>query len=639
MLSPETIQAVQSAASIEEVVGDFMTLKKKGQNLWACCPFHHEKTPSFSVSPAKGFYKCFGCDAAGDAITFIRAMEGISFVEAVKYLAKKYGIPIQESADNEEQVQAQHEKDSLYILLKLAKEYYVDTLWQHPEGQRIGKCYFKERGFTEPLIKQFELGYSLDTWQGFYQYAQKKGYSDALLAKAGLILQKEGKTYDRFRGRVIFPIHNIAGKVIAFGARILTSAKDQPKYINSPETAVYHKGKVLYGIYQAKSKIRQADNCFLVEGYTDAIALHMAGIENTVASSGTALTETQIQLISRFTKNITMLFDGDPAGIRASLRGIDIVLEKGLDVKAILLPEGEDPDSYARQIGSTALQNYLQTQAQDFITFKANLLMQGAQDDPLKRAGAIKEIVQSVAVIPDAVKRAVLIKQCSKLLDIDEAALMTEQNKLLLQREKEQQQAVVSHRRREATMTLATMHSSPNPHNLAASVETCERESIRMLLNYGTTQLTDGKPLCEYLLRELADVNLQTPAYKQILDLYQRQLTQGQVVDASYFIQSQDEVIKKTAIDLTASPYEISDQWQERYQLHVTKEEDDLQRTSFKNILRLKLRLIHQLIKENSEELKSNPQPEEEDRLLQVHTALKRSEAAIAQQLGIVVVY
>lgn len=638
MLSPETIQAVQSAASIEEVVGDFITLKKKGQNLWACCPFHHEKTPSFSVSPAKGFYKCFGCDAAGDAITFIRAMEGISFVEAVKYLAKKYGIPIQESADNEEQVQAQHEKDSLYILLKLAKEYYMNTLWQHSEGQRIGQCYFKERGFTEPLIKQFELGYSLDTWQGFYQYAQQKGYSDALLAKAGLILQKEGKTYDRFRGRVIFPIHNIAGKVIAFGARILTSAKDQPKYINSPETVVYHKGKVLYGIYQAKSKIRQADNCFLVEGYTDAIALHMAGIENTVASSGTSLTETQIQLISRFTKNITMLFDGDPAGIRASLRGIDIVLEKGLDVKAILLPEGEDPDSYARQIGSTALQSYLQTQAQDFITFKANLLMQGAQDDPLKRAGAIKEIIQSIAVIPDAVKRAVLIKQCSKLLDIDEAALMTEQNKLLLQREKEQQ-AVVSHRRREATMTLATKPSSPNPHNLAASVETCERESVRMLLNYGTTQLTDGKPLCEYLLRELADVNLQTPAYKQILDLYQRKLAQGQVVDASYFIQSQDEMIKKTAIDLTASPYEISDQWQERYQLYVTKEEDDLQRTTFKNILRLKLRLIHQLIKENSEELKGNPQPEEEDRLLQVHTALKRSEAAIAQQLGIVVVY
>lgn len=638
MISPETIQAVQGAASIAEVVGDFITLKKKGQNLWACCPFHHEKTPSFSVSPTKGFYKCFGCDAAGDAITFIREIEGISFVEAVKYLAKKYGIPIQESTAQQEQVQAQHEKDSLYILLKLAKEYYTHTLWQHPEGQRIGQSYLKERGFTEPFIKQFELGYSLATWQGFYQYAQQKGYSDELLEKAGLILQKEGKAYDRFRGRVMFPIHNVAGKVIAFGARILTSADNQPKYINSPETAIYHKSQVLYGIYQAKSKIRQADNCFLVEGYTDVMALHMAGIENAVASSGTSLTETQIQLISRFTKHITILFDGDPAGIRASLRGLDIVLEKGLDVKIILLPEGEDPDSYARQVGSAAFQAYLQGQAQDFITFKANLLMQGAQDDPIQRAGAIKEIVQSIAVIPDAVKRAVLIKECSKLLDIDEAVLLTEHNKLLLQREQEQQQDGASLRRRGAAMMLTAKSGLSNPPSLAASVEVYERESIRMLLSYGTTQLADGKPLCEYLLRELADVHFQTPIHKQILDLYQRQLAQGHVVDASYFIQSQDETIKKMAIDLTASPHEISDQWQARYQIHITKEEDDLHQAAFKNILRLKLRLIHQLIEENSEELKGNPEPEQEDRLLQVHTALKRSEAAIAQHLGIVVV-
>lgn len=637
MISSETIQAVQNAANIAEVVGDFLSLKKKGQNLWACCPFHHEKTPSFAVNLAKGFYKCFGCEAAGDAITFIREMEGISFVEAVKYLAKKYGIPIQETAAKQEQEQAQHEKDSLYILLKLAKEYYTGTLWQHPEGQRIGQAYYKERGFTAPFIKQFELGYSLDTWQGFYQYAQQKGYSDELLEKAGLIRQKAGKTYDRFRGRVMFPIHDVAGQVIAFGARILTAAAEQPKYINSPETVIYHKSDVLYGIDQAKQKIRQADNCFLVEGYTDVIALHMAGIANVVASSGTSLTEAQIQLISRFTKHITIVFDGDPAGMKAALRGIDIVLEKGLDIKVVMLPAGEDPDSYARQVGSTAFQAYLQAQAQDFITFKAHLLMQGAQDDPIQSAGAIKEIVQSIAVIPDAVKRAVLVRQCSKLLDIDEAVLLAEQNKLLLQRKREQRQDRASLRPPGPAMTLTTPSELLHPPKLAASIEGYERESIRLLLNYGTVSMDDGRPLCEYLLRELADVHFQTPIYKQILALYQQQLAQGQAVEATYFIQSQDEAIKKTAIDLTASPYEISDQWEERYHIYVAKEDDDLHQTAFKNILRLKLRLIHQLMDENRQELKDNPSPMEEDRLLQVHTALQQSETAIAQRLGIVV--
>ncbi|MEM7382995.1 MAG: DNA primase [Bacteroidota bacterium] len=637
MISPETIQAVQSAAHIQEVVEDFLPLKKKGQNLWACCPFHHEKTPSFAVNPSKGFYKCFGCDAAGNAISFVKAIEGVSFVEAVKYLAKKYGIPVQETAAHETQLQAQHERDSLYIVLKLAGEYYTDILWHHPEGQRVGQAYCQERGFAAPFIKQFELGYSLDTWQGFYQYAQQKGYSDELLAKAGLISQKGGKTYDRFRGRMMFPIHDTAGQVIAFGARILTAAADQPKYINSPETPIYHKSDVLYGIYQAKQKIRQADHCFLVEGYTDVIALHMAGIANVVAASGTSLTEAQIQLISRFTKHITILFDGDTAGLKAALRSIDMVLAKGLDVKIVLLPAGADPDSYARQVGSTALQTYLQTQAQDFITCKTQLLMQGAQDDPIQKAGAIKEIVQSIAVIPDTVKRALLVRQCSRLMDIAEGVLLAEQNKFLLQRTKEQQRSRTSLRSHEPTMALATRAGSFHLPGLEASIEGYERESIRLLLNYGTSPMDDGRPLCEYLLQELADVTFQTPIYRQILALYQQQLAQGQAVDATYFIQNQHEDIQKMAIDLTAARHSISEQWEERYQICVTKEEDNLNQTVFKDILRLKLRLIHQLMDENKQELQANPAPAEEDRLLQVHTTLKQAEAAIAQQLGIVI--
>ncbi len=638
MLSQTTVQEVQRRVHIEEVIADFVSLKKKGQNLWACCPFHQEKTPSFSVSPNKGFYKCFGCGAAGDAITFIREIEGLNFAEAVKYLANKYGIEIQESVSQEEQVQYQHEKDSLYILLNLAKEHYVNNLWNHPEGQTIGLSYFRERGFTEPFIKNFELGYSLNAWETFYQFAQQKGYHDELLEQAGLIIRKEDKTYDRFRGRIIFPIYNASGKVIAFGARILQPDEKHPKYINSPETVIYHKSDSLYGIYQAKQQIRQADNCYLVEGYTDVIALHMAGIENVVASLGTSLTEEQIQLISRFTKNVTILFDGDTAGIKASLRGIDLVLEKGLNVKVVSMPEAEDPDSYASKIGATAFQDYLKTHAQDFINFKTTLLLQAAQEDPIKKAGAIQEILQSIATIPDAVKRAVLTQHCSRLLAIDEAVLTAEQNKLILQKEQERQRrGEYAGRTALAPMTVSAKAIPLQPYQLEASIEAYEREAMRMLLNYGTTHLEDGQPLYKYLLRELEDVHFRTAVYNSIWNQFQEQIAQGNVVDSTYFIQKEDEVIQKTAIDLTASPYEVSGQWEERYEIYTTKEEDNLHNTAFKNILRLKLRLIQQLIEENKGELKDSPTSEEEDRLLQVHIALKQSEATIAGQLGIVV--
>jgi DNA primase len=633
-ISQETIQAVQRSVHIEEVIADFLPLKKKGQNLWACCPFHQERTPSFSVSPTKGFYKCFGCDAAGDAITFIREIEGISFIEAVKYLANKYGIDIQESEPHEQQVQQQ--KDSLYILLNLAKEYYVGTLWEHPEGQTVGLSYWKERNFAEPFIRKFELGYSLDTWEAFCQFAKNKGYEETLLEKAGLVIQKEHKTYDRFRGRVIFPIHNVSGKVIAFGARMLKADKNQPKYINSPETDIYRKSDSLYGIFQAKQQIRQEDSCYLVEGYTDVVSLHMAGIANVVASSGTSLTGEQIQLISRFTKHVTIVFDGDPAGVKASLRGIDMILEKGLNVKIVLLPEGEDPDSHARKVGVTAFQYYLKAQAQDFITFKATLLMQTAQEDPIRKAGAIQEIVQSIAVIPDAVKRAVLTQQCSKLLSIDEAVLTAEQTKLILQKEQEQ------HRRGERSLHVHTasmmLASKSEPgHKLEDSIKAYERESIRMLLNYGTAPVKGEKLLYTYLLQELEEVHFRTPEYRKIMEYFQHQLAQGNVVDATYFTQHQDEAMRKTAIDLTASPYEVSDYWEEKHQIYTTKEEDDLHQTVFKNILRLKLRLIQQLIEDNRAGLQNKLEPEEEDKLLQVHAALKQSEKSIAHQLGIVI--
>ena len=380
-ISDDNIQDIKNRIDIVDVIGDFVTLKKVGGNYRALSPFTNEKTPSFYVSPSKEIYKCFSTGKGGDAISFVMEVEGISYIEALKYLATKYGIEIQEEELTDEQIKAQNERESLFIVLNFASEYFQDLLHKSDEGKSIGLSYFKERGFTEATIKKFDLGYTLDVWDGLLKAAKERGHTEAMLEKAGLILtsEKEQKKYDRFRGRVIFPIHNVAGKVIAFGARTLRSDKKQPKYLNSPETEVYHKSNIVYGLFQARQAIRNADLCFLVEGYTDVISLHQSGVENVVSSSGTSLTKEQISLISRYTKNITVLYDGDSAGIKASFRGIDMILENDLDVKAVVFPEGEDPDSYSRSMSSEAFQQYLEDNAQDFITFKTNVLTEGGK--------------------------------------------------------------------------------------------------------------------------------------------------------------------------------------------------------------------------------------------------------------------
>ncbi len=634
MFSQETIQAIHARVQIEDVIGDFVTLKRRGQTLWACCPFHHEKTPSFAVSPDKGFYKCFGCDASGDAISFIRAIEGVSFVEAVKHLANKYGIPIEESTESYVD-SMQHEKDSLYILMKLAQSYYTTNLWEHTTGKSIALPYLEERGISQASIQQFEIGYSLNAWQSFYEYAKQQGYGDDLLLKAGLINQSETKRSDRFRHRIIFPIHNLAGKVIALAGRVIETSDKQAKYINSPETPIYHKSDVLYGIYQAKKQIKKINTCLLVEGYTDVIALHQAGIDYAVASAGTALTDNQIQLISRFAKKISILFDNDAAGIKASLRGIDKVLEHGLYVKIILLPTGEDPDSYVRKVGREAFQSYIATHEQDFINFKAKLLLQDVEDDLLQKTTVIEEILQSIVRIPDEIHRSLLLQQTSKLLEISEVALLAEHNKLLAKYNQDQRRTY-QRSKPSAPLQLTVKDGVVKQLDIADTIMAHERDNIRLLLNYGNTLLQDGKPLSMYLLQELQDVTFQTPIYQEILTLYQDYITQGQEVDIKRFIQHSNQEIQKTVIDLTATPYEVSDNWQEKYQIDITQETDNLHQTAYKNILRLKLRLIHQLIEENNQRLKNNEDPEEEDRLLYVYTQLKQTEVEIAKQLGIV---
>lgn len=376
MIPQDTVNQILQAADIGEVVGEFVTLKRRGANLIACCPFHNEKTPSFSVSPAKGIYKCFGCGKGGDSVRFVMDLEGLSYPDALKWLAKKYNIEIKEKEFTDSELAAQNERESLFIVSEFANNFFRDYLLNSSEGQSVGASYFIERGFSKPVMERFHLGFAPDGRDLFYKTATQAGFSQEVLEKAGLVSKKDDNTYlDRFRGRVVFPIHNVAGKTIAFGARILKTDAKAPKYINSPETEIYHKSKIVYGIYQAKNAIRQKENCFLVEGYTDVISLHQAGIENVVASSGTSLTVEQIRLIGRFTDNITVLYDGDSAGIKASLRGIDLILEEGLNVKAVVFPEGDDPDSYIRKVGGEAFTRYVEQNQKTLSVLKRKSLL------------------------------------------------------------------------------------------------------------------------------------------------------------------------------------------------------------------------------------------------------------------------
>jgi DNA primase len=632
-IGQEIIAELQQRLDIEEVVGDYVTLKRKGRNLWACCPFHDEKSPSFSVAPDKGIYKCFGCGKAGDAINFVMEVDSLSFTDAVKQLAQKYGIELPEEEPEPQELQEHQEKESLYIVLKFAADYFQQLLTEHPEGKSIGYSYLKERGFPDAIIKKFELGYSVDAWDGLLKAATDKGYSTDLLEKAGLIIRKDDKTYDRFRGRVIFPIHHPSGKPIAFGARQLKTDKKQPKYINSPETPVYHKSNVLYGMHLAKKLIRQHDNCYLVEGYTDVISLHLCGIENVVASSGTSLTTEQIRLISRYSRHITVLYDGDPAGMKASLRGIDMILEGGLLAKVVVFPEGEDPDSYSRKVGATAFNNYLKEEATDFVVFKTKFLLKEAGNDPLRRTEVARDIISSIALLSDPVAQSVYLRECSNLLNIDEAVLMAELQKLL-RRKKGQD---VPEQYEAAPLPQAAPAEPQKATTSEESLSLQEKESVRLLLRYGFHQVGENLPLHQYLLQEVAEIEFQTPVYREILHLYRQQLESGQVINEQFLLQHGSAAVKEVVADLSISRYELSDAWQERHNIYTTQESDHLEKAALQNILRLKFRLVRTLIRENQQQLHTAVIPEEVDQILLVHQELKKAEMELAALLGNVI--
>ncbi|MTI20688.1 DNA primase, partial [Fulvivirga sp. RKSG066] len=618
-----------------------VTLRRKGSGryLWACCPFHDEKTPSFSITPERGIYKCFGCGKSGDTINFIMEHDGLNYLEAIRHLAQKYGIEIIEEQQSDEQAEKQNEKDSLFIVLSFANEFFKEKLKQSDEGRSVGLSYFKERGFNEKLIDKFELGYSLNEWSALHKEAESKAYSEELLEKAGLLVVKsEDKKYDRFRGRVIFPIHNISGKVVGFGARTLKK-DDKPKYLNSPESEVYHKSKILYGIYQAKHAIRKEDNCYLVEGYTDVISLHQSDIDNVVSSSGTSLTEDQVKLISRFSKNITVLFDGDAAGLKASLRGIDMILEAGMNVRTVVFPEGEDPDSYSQKLGTTAFKQFLADNTVDFIKFKAGLYADEASKDPIKKAASIKEIVGSIAKIPDPVQRAVYLKESSSLLDIEETILLAEMNKLLF-KEKRQQSDIAKRQQEERGASIEAFieqNTEKEPINNDKLISLQERESVRILINYGFNDIEEEFKLCNYLLQELEDVSFITPIYKEIVDIFKEQLAEGRVVDSQYLIANGSPEIKKEVADLVTERWEVSPNWNDKFQIFVPEEDDVLESVVLSNVLRLKFRVIQKLIADNMAKLKVATSEEEQDQLFKIHAELKKSEMEIAKALGIVV--
>ena len=648
MIPKDTIERIKEMTDIVEVIDDYVQLKKSGSSYKGLSPFVDEKTPSFMVSPSKGIFKDFSSGKGGDAISFLMELEGYSYVEALKFLAQKYGIEIQEKEETEEARAQRTEKDSLYIALNFAKDHYKQLLSEHDEGQSIAKSYFYERGFSDHTIDLFDLGYALNEWDGLIKEAENKQYNLDILDKAGLVIRKEDKTYDRFRGRVIFPIHNVTGKVIAFGARILTNEKNQPKYINSPETAVYHKSNVLYGIHQAKNEVRNQDNCYLVEGYTDVISLYQHGVKNVVASSGTALTKEQIKLIKRYTQNVTVLYDGDKAGIRASLRGIDMILEAGLNVHAVTFPEGEDPDSYVRKVGGESFKEHLETKRQDFITFKVNLFLEEAGNDPLKKAELINDIVESIAKIPDAVKRSVFFQQCSSLLNIDEQVLITQYNKSVVKARSEKRNDFpkpppIGYEDTAGMPPLledevSTAIPKINDFELQSVLE-MEREIARILFHHGKVQTSEDHILLgEFIVEEVDDVEFKNEKIKKLIDFYREKLKNDKEVSMNELIDHEDEDIKSVAIDISTSRYEISENWK-KFQIYVKSESDHIEHVVMQSIVRLKWRNVRLILRDLEKEMReTTPDDEKMTSIQEKYITYKNMEMTLAKLLGNVAV-
>ncbi len=643
VIPKETIQNIIETARVEEVIGDFVSIKKRGVNFVGLCPFHNEKTPSFVVSPAKGIYKCFGCGKAGNAINFVMEHEHFSYPEALKYLAKKYAIEIEEEEQTPEQIKALNEQESLFSVTEFARKYFSENLFNKEEGKAIGLSYLKERDYNEDLIKKFELGYCIDKWEDFTGHALKNGYNLSYLVKTGLTISKDGKHYDRFRGRVMFPIHSLSGRIIGFGGRILSPEKSKAKYVNSPESDIYHKSKVLYGIYFAKTAIIKNDNCYLVEGYTDVMSMNKAGIENVVASSGTSLTNDQIRLIKRYTPNITILYDGDEAGVKASFRGIDMILEHGMNVKIVLFPDGEDPDSYVRNHRTSEVEDFITKSAKNFISFKTNLLYKESENDPIKKAGLIKEIVNTISLVPDGIFRNVYIKECSSIMDIPEQTLMNELNKKLRKK-------IWDKNKFEAREEIPEPTKFVSEEQIKIDVtdsEAQEKEIIRLLLMYGNDEIVfeqeDERKRIEKIPVKVAgfivsdiirdEIEFENKIHQIIFNEFSEGVDNENIPDEKHFINHPDENILKFTIDILSSPWELSENWKKK-RIIVGTEKERLKISVTSSVLAFKAKKVDKMIIDNQEEIKKTESNEDRLILIQKHVTLKKVSREINEQLS-----
>ncbi|MEZ4807382.1 MAG: DNA primase [Flavobacteriales bacterium] len=616
MIAPHAIQQVKDAARVDEVVGDFVALKRKGSRFLGLCPFHNEKTPSFNVTPNLGIYKCFGCGEAGDSITFLQKHEHLSYVEAIRWLAKRYNIELPEEERTPEQQVEQSERESLGVIQQWALNWSMEQLWKTDEGARIGLSYLRERGFSDATIKAFQLGYVPEQGNAFAYAAQANAFDPELLEKAGWIKRRDdGTAWDFFAGRVTFPIHGLSGQPIGFGARTLKSDKKLPKYFNSPESPLYIKSRSLYGIHQAKKAIVEQQLCYLVEGYTDVISLHQAGIGNVVASSGTSLTEDQVRLIKRYAPTVCILYDGDAAGMKASLRGIDLILKEGLNVKVVTFPEGEDPDSFAKAHSSSEVAEHLTASAQDFLVFKAGLLMADSGNDPVRKAAAIHEIVESIALVPDLVLRSLYLQQCSRLLEVNEQALISEMNKVLRKQYRKKlggDQAVPEE-------ILAPDTAPPQPVIEDLGTMPQERDLLRMLLSYGHERITvqfqneegvsedEETSVAELMFELLAldDILFDEPLFREIYLDYRHTSNLGTAVDAARYVGHADENWRRTAIDLLTDKHVLSANWKARHKIHVKRESEVLKDALEEAVDILKERRVDRMIIERQEQLKT----------------------------------
>lgn len=644
LISQNTIQQILSRIDIVEIVGNYVKLKKRGANYLGLCPFHNEKTPSFTVSPSKEIYKCFGCGKSGNSIGFLMDVEKYSYVEALRWLANKYNVEIEETEVSPEQKIQQQTADSLYIINQFAQQFFTDTLFNTEEGRDIGLSYLKERGFTEATARKFQLGYNPEARDHFASAAIKAQYSTELLQKTGLITLRDGQPADNYRGRIIFPIHNQSGKILGFGARILKSNDRAPKYINTPENEIYVKSRILYGSYFARHAIDKNDECLLVEGYTDVISLHQAGIENVVASGGTSLTPDQLRLIKKYTDHLTIIYDGDAAGVKAALRGMDLAFEAGLQVKLVLIPDNEDPDSYVRKVGAEAFREFISENKKDFILFQLSVSLKDAGNDSAKKAALVNQVAETISKISkaeDFTRRQDYIQQCAELLKVEEQGLHALVNKLLRERISKEEQ-------KQERESPAVSPADEFPGGSEASLELLsmdekqERAMIRCLLEFGLKEWDEKYPrVADYLLAEtkeyVPEEYFDNKDLLSILHLYETLYRQGEEPGPRTFLYSEDSTISSLAVSLMDEQEELSPNWKEYYQGKMPNREDMYREETLSSMNYLKLRKIKRMMAENQRDLEKPHSTEDMMQLLLVHNQLKQEEREITQHLGTVI--